>query len=76
MKRPKFNLMELVRIRTPGKHEKPSAQSPGTLIMGKTGTVEIAGPVSANGESMIPAYYIRIGDLPAVLIHEEWLEAA
>jgi len=48
--------------------------------MGKTGTVEIAGlinsAVSASGESMTPAYYIRIDNLPAVLIHEEWLEEA
>ncbi len=48
--------------------------------MGKTGTVEIAGlingAVSATGDSMTPAYYIRIDNLPAVLIHEEWLEEA
>ena len=46
--------------------------------MGKTATVEIAGLIngatSDSGESMVPAYYIRIDNLPAILIHEEWLE--
>lgn len=72
--------MDLVKVRTPGRHENLGSQPPGTLIMGKTGTVEIAGlinsAVSASGESMTPAYYIRIDNLPAVLIHEEWLEEA
>ena len=80
MKRPKFHPMDLVKVRTPGKHEKLAGQPPGTLIMGKTGTVEIAGLIngaaSATGDSMTPAYYIRIDNLPAVLIHEEWLEEA
>ena len=48
--------------------------------MGKTATVEIAGLIngasSASGDTMTPAYYIRIGDLPAILIYEEWLEDA
>ena len=80
MNRPKFHHMELVRVRTPGQHEKLGSHPPGTLIMGNTATVEnaglINGPVSADGDSMTPAYYIRIGDLPAVLIYEEWLEDA
>ena len=42
MKRPKFYPMELVRIRTPGRDEKLGSRPPGNLMMGKTGTVEIA----------------------------------
>ena len=80
MKRPKFHPMDLVRVRTPGPHEKLGSRPPGTLIMGKTATVEIAGlingAVSAEGDSMTPAYYIRMGDLPPILIYEEWLETA
>ena len=80
MKRPKFHPMELVRVRTPGPDEKLGPQPPGTLIMGKTGTVEMAGLVkgaaSPEGDNMTPAYYVRIEDLPPVLIFEEWLEAA
>ena len=75
LKRPKFYPMDLVRVRTPGPHEKLGSRPPGTLIMGKTATVEIAGLIngtaSAEGESMTPAYYIRIGDLPQILIYEE-----
>ncbi len=71
--------MELVRVRTPSQHQKLGTHPPGTLIMGKTATVEIAGLInggsSSDGDSMTPAYYIRIGDLPPVLIYEEWLEA-
>ena len=78
MKRPKFHPMELVRVRTPGLYEKPVSQPPGTLIMGKTATVEIAGLVngaaSADGDSMTPAYYIRFENQPLVFIYEEWLE--
>jgi hypothetical protein len=48
--------------------------------MGKTATEEIAGLIngttSASGDSMVPAYYIRIDNLPAILIYEEWLEYA
>jgi hypothetical protein len=48
--------------------------------MGQTATVEIAGLIngaaSASGDTMTPAYYIRIGKLPAILIYEEWLEEA
>ena len=70
--------MDLVRVRTPGRHEKLGSRPPGTLIVGKTTTVEIAGlingAVSAEGDTMTPAYYIRIGELPPVLIYEEWLE--
>ncbi len=80
MKRPKFFPMDLVRVRTPGRNEKLGANPPGTLIMGRTATVEIAGLIngaaSAEGDSMTPAYYIRIDNLPAILIHEEWLETA
>ena len=80
MKRPKFYHMDLVRVRTVGRHEKLGSRPPGTLIMGKTATVEIAGLIngaaSAEGDSMTPAYFIRIGDLPPVLIYEEWLEVA
>ena len=72
--------MDLVRVRTPGPHEELGTRPPGTLIMGKTATVEIAGLIngatSATGDSMTPAYYIRIDSLPAILIHEEWLEDA
>ena len=72
--------MDLVRVRTPGRHEKLGSWPPGTLIMGKTATVEIAGLIngaaSAAGDSMTPAYYIRIDNLPPILIYEEWLEAA
>ncbi len=80
MKRPKFHPMELVRVRTPGRHEKLGSRPPGTLTMRKTTTVEIAGLIngaaSADGDSMTPAYYIRIDDLPAILIYEKWLEEA
>ncbi len=72
--------MDLVRVRTPGQHEKLGSRPPGTLTMGKTATVEIAGLIngaaSADGDPMTPAYYIRIDDMPAVLIYEEWLEDA
>ena len=80
MIRPKFYPMDLVRVRTPGRHEKLGSRPPGTLIMGKTATVEIAGLIngaaSAAGDSMTPAYYIRIDNLPPILIYEEWLEIA
>ena len=80
MKRPKFFPMDLVRVRTPGVHEKLGSRPPGALIMGKTATVEIAGLIngatSADGDSMAPAYYIRIDNLPPILIEEHWLEAA
>ena len=80
MKRPKFFPMDLVRVRTPGVHEKLGSRPPGTLIMGKTATVEIAGLIngatSADGDSMAPAYYNRIDNLPPILIEEHWLEAA
>ncbi len=80
MKRPKFHPMDLVRVRTPSQHEKLGTRPPGTLIMGKTATVEIAGLIngaaSAVGDSMTPAYYIRIQSLPPILIYEEWLEDA
>ncbi|MCH8893385.1 MAG: hypothetical protein IIB32_07765 [Chloroflexi bacterium] len=80
MKRPKFHPMDLVKVRTPGRHETLGSRPPGTLIMGKTAIVEIAGLIngaaSATGDSMTPAYYIRIGELPPVLIYEEWLEEA
>jgi len=36
----------------------------------------ISGAASVGGDSMTPAYYIKIGDLPSVLIYEEWLEDA
>ena len=77
--------MDLVRVRTPGVHEKLGSRPPGTLIMGKTATVETAtveiaglinGATSADGDSMAPAYYIRIDNLPPILIEEHWLEAA
>ena len=78
MKRPKFHPLDLVKIRTPGQYEKLGSRPPGTLIMGQTATVEIAGlingPVSADGDSMTPAYYIRLPNLPAILIDEVWLE--
>jgi len=80
LKRPKFHPMDLVKVRTPGQHEKLGTRPPGTLIMGQTATVEIAGLIngaaSASGDTMTPAYYIRIGKLPAILIYEEWLEEA
>ncbi len=80
MKRPKFHPMDLVRVRTPGQHEKLGTRPPGTLIMGKTATVEIAGLIngaaSAVGDSMTPAYYSRIQGLPPILIYQEWLEDA
>ena len=48
--------------------------------MSKTGTVEMAGLIkgaaSPEGDNMTPAYYVRIEDLPPVLIFEEWLETA
>ncbi len=48
--------------------------------MGKTATVEIAGLVNGaatvEGDSMTPAYFIRIKGLPQILIYEEWLEPA
>ena len=48
--------------------------------MGQTATVEIAGLIngsaSVEGDSMTPAYYIRIPNLPAILIDEKWLEEA
>ncbi len=51
--------MDLVRVRTPGRHEKLGSRPPGTLIMGKTATVEIAGLINgaatAEGDSMTPA---------------------
>ncbi|PKB71458.1 MAG: hypothetical protein BZY87_05260 [SAR202 cluster bacterium Io17-Chloro-G6] len=79
MKRPKFYPMDLVRVRTPGRHEKLGSRPPGTLIMGKTATVEIAGLIngaaSAEGDTMTPAYYIRIDNLSPILIEEHWLEA-
>ena len=72
--------MDLVRVRTPGQHEKLGSRRPETLIMGKTATVEIAGLVngaaSADGDSMPPAYYIRLENQPPILIDEEWLEPA
>ncbi len=72
--------MDLVRVRTPGQHEKLGSRPPGTLIMGKTATVEIAGLIngasSADGDSMTPAYYIRLENQPPILIDEEWLEPA
>ena len=78
LKRPKFHPMDLVRVKTPGKYDDLGPRPPGTLIMGKTATVEIAGLIngatSDSGESMVSAYYIRIDNLPAILIHEEWLE--
>ena len=50
------------------------------LTMGKNATVEIAGLISgaasAEGDSMTPVYYIRIDNLPVVLIYEEWLKDA
>ena len=80
MKRPKFHPMDFVRVRAPGPHEKLGSRPPGTLIMGKTATVEIAGLIngsaSVEGDTMTPAYYVRIGDLPAILVYEEWLEEA
>ena len=80
LKRPKFHPIDLVRVRTPGRYEKLGSRPPGTLIMGKTAVVEIAvlisGAASVGGDSMTPAYYIKIGDLPSVLIYEEWLEDA
>lgn len=80
LKRHKFYPLNLVRASTPGPHEKLGSRPRGTLIMGKTTTVETAGLIngaaSAEGDSMTPAYYIRIGDLPPVLIYEEWLETA
>lgn len=80
LKRPKFNPMDLVKVRSPGKYEELGPRPPGTLIMGKFATVEIAGLINggtaAEGEYMTPAYYIRIDDLPAILIYEEWLEEA
>lgn len=72
--------MDLVRVRTPGQGEKLGSRPPGTLIMGKTATVEIAGLIngsaSADGDSMTPAYYIRFDDLRSLLIDEQWLESA
>ena len=80
LKRTKFHPMDLVKVRTPGKYEELGPRPPGTLIMGKIATVEIAGLINggtaADGDSMTPAYYIRINDLPAILIYEEWLEEA
>lgn len=80
MKRPKFHPLDLVRVRTPGPHEILGSRPPGTLIMGQTATVEIAGLIngsaSVEGDSMTPAYYIRIPNLPAILIDEKWLEEA
>ena len=80
MKQPKYHPMDLVRVRTPGQHESLGSSPPGTLIMGQTATVEIAGLIngaaSADGDSMTPAYYIRVPNLPPILIHEEWLEDA
>ena len=70
----------MVRVKTPGKYDDLGSRPPGTLIMGKTATEEIAGLIngttSASGDSMVPAYYIRIDNLPAILIYEEWLEYA
>jgi len=78
LKRPKFQSLDLVRVRTPDKTEKLGANPPGTLIMGKTATVEIAGLISGaastDGDSMTPAYYIRIDNHPPILIDERWLE--
>ena len=75
MKQPKFHPKNLVRVRTPGQHENLRASPPGTLIMGQTATVEIAGLIngaaSAEGDSMTPVYYIRIPNLPPILIYEE-----
>jgi len=80
LERPKFHSMDLVRVRVLGRHEKLGSRPPGTLTMGKTATVEIAGLISgaasADGDSMTPAYFIRIDGLPAILIYEEWLETA
>ncbi len=80
MKRPKFHPMDLVRVRTPVQHEKLGTRPRGTLITGKTATVEISGLIygaaSAVGDSQTPAYYIRIQGLPPILIYEEWLEDA
>jgi len=49
-------------------------------MMRKTATEEIAGLIngatSASGDSMVPAYYIRIDNLPAIFNYEEWLEDA
>ena len=65
-------------MRTPGQYEELGANPPGVLIMGRTATVEIAGMIngatSASGDSMVPAYYIRIDNMPAILIQEQWLE--
>ncbi|HAA94188.1 MAG TPA: hypothetical protein DCE26_00665 [Dehalococcoidia bacterium] len=70
--------MDIVRVRTPGKYEELSSRPPGRLIMGKTATVEVAGLVNIarwNEEGdMSPAYYIRVDDLPLILIDEQWLE--
>ncbi len=73
--------MHLVRVRTPSRHEKLGSRPPGTLVMGKTATADIAGLIngapSADGDSMTPAYYIRVENHPAVvLIYEEWLKEA
>ncbi len=80
MKRPKFHPMDLVRVRTPKRDEKLGSRPPGTLIMGKTATVEIAGLIngsaSAEGDAMTPAYYIRIDNQSPILIDEYWLEPA
>ncbi|MBT98339.1 MAG: hypothetical protein CL902_06910 [Dehalococcoidia bacterium] len=80
MKRPKFHPLDMVRVRTPGQHEELGANPPGTLIMGRTATVEIAGLIngasSASGDSMVPAYFIRIDNMSPILIHEQWLEDA
>ena len=59
MNRPKFHPMDLVRVRTPGQHEKLGTRPPGTLIMGETATVKIAGLIngaaSSVGDSIMPA---------------------
>ena len=52
MKRPKFYPMDLVRVRTPSRDEKLGSRPPGTLIMGKTATVEIAGLINGATSAM------------------------
>ena len=49
MMRPKFQPMDLVRVRTPDPDERLGSRPPGTLIMGKTGTISLRSSSTSVG---------------------------